>query len=201
MSVFKFLEAEDWNALMTRLEALEGAGITLSDNIPADMPTTGTAGIGTEASRDDHIHPTIYTCWMNMREFEGAIWNYTTGERWIQLDANTERVILNGVIPKEYNRYWIRIWYMNPASSNTGLLITISDGAAFEGRVSNVRENNDAPELYHGGSSSFDWVYYEYGPYTITDDSDSVLVNCQIYRNTADLNVFGGEIVADTESS
>lgn len=59
MSTFEFLEAEDWNALLTRVEALEALShtiLSLSDDDPIKGNATPYEGVGTEASRDDHVH-------------------------------------------------------------------------------------------------------------------------------------------------
>jgi len=54
------VDAKDWNALIARLEALEGATpLALSDDDPIMGDATAYEGVGTDVSRDDHVHPDL----------------------------------------------------------------------------------------------------------------------------------------------
>jgi len=55
---FAWVDADEGATLRARVTALEGAGSTSFSNDPALALGTASAGVGTEASRDDHVHPT-----------------------------------------------------------------------------------------------------------------------------------------------
>ena len=133
-----------------------------------------------------------YSVWCNPYPLGGASWNSTGSELWIQLDNSSYMAHMSGIIPAGYDKYKIRFWYFTDVSSNN--IVDIRDGGNDEGRGPNTRVNSST-DSFPAGSSAWNWVYKEYGPYTITQKTDSTLVQTRLDHATGSTNLFGMEIV------